>query len=160
MVATWLVAWLLGIAGLAVLAAGWWSIATYRRLARDGAPGPGRVLWKLWATPIARVLRLGGRGQPADLAGRRAWVWWDVRWGPSGQSEAVVRGADGRELRLSLLAPAEMYSQPAGRLVGVTEVRFTAARPPDYTLATVTGILEPADQSSHEHHVRARVCVL
>jgi hypothetical protein len=38
--ATWLIAWLLGVAVLAGLIAGSWSISTYRQLNQDGAPQP------------------------------------------------------------------------------------------------------------------------
>ncbi len=40
MFATWLIAWLLGVAVLAGLIAGSWSISTYRQLNQDGAPQP------------------------------------------------------------------------------------------------------------------------
>ena len=164
MLARWLIAWLIGVIGMAGLVAAVWSLSTYRQLARDGAPEPGKVLRRLWLTPVAWVLRPGGSERGATLTGRRAWVWWDVRWGPSGQSEAIVRGADERHLQLSLVTPVGMYSGSAGGLVGATEVRFTASRLPNYRWGTVSGVLEPVDrplgQSGTTDPPRARVCVL
>ena len=121
MLKAWLIAWLLGIAGLCL-------------------------------TPLAWVLPSAGFGHEAPLVGRQAWVWWDLPWGPSGQSSAVVQGADDGHLRLVLLTPAQMAVGPKGnRLVAVTD-------------GTASGVLEAAGLSS-EHadptqYPRARVCVL
>ena len=164
MFAAWLIASLLGVAGVAGLIVGSWSISTYRQLRRDGAPAPGRILRKLWLTPAMRVLRPGGTGHGTRLAGRRAWVWWNVRWGASGQSEAVVRSADEDVLHLTLVKPVEMYSSSSGRLLAATEVRFAPSAPPNYLWSTAGGVLEPLDsalgQLSESERPQARVCVL
>lgn len=159
-----LAAWLLGLTGMAALVASLWSISTYRQLAREGALHPGRVLGKLWLTPIGRSLRPGETAWGPELTGRPAWVWWSVRWGPAGQSSAVVTAAHPSHLHLSLRTPAQIYAGTPGALSAVTEVRFTASRAANYRWSTASGYLEPFDRasgsSSAHERARARVCVL
>ena len=163
MLRIWLIAWLLGITGVAGLIAGSLSISTYRRLARDGVPAPGEVLRKLWLTPVTWILP-GGPGDVAEVVGRRAWVSWDVRWGPSGQSLAIVQDGDERHLRLLLLTPVKMPSGPRPELVDATDVRFRPSRTPHYSWGTASGVLEPVGLASEgadpQHYPRARVCIL
>lgn len=164
MLRTWLIAWLLGITGVAGVIAGSLSISTYRRLARDGVPAPGEVLRKLWLTPVTWILPPGGPGDGAELVGRRAWVSWDLRWGPSGQSSAIVQDGDERHLRLLLLTPVKMPSGPRAELVDATDVRFWPSRKPNYSWGTASGVLEPVGLASEDvdrqHYPRARVCIL
>ena len=159
-----LAAWLLGLMGMAALVAGLWSISTYRQLARNGALHPGRVLGKLWLTPLGRSLRRRKTVWGSELTGRAAWVWWSVRWGPAGQSSAVITAAHASQLHLSLRNPAQIHSGTPGALSAVTEVRFTASRGANYRWSTATGYLEPFDlasgSSSAHERARARVCVL
>ena len=161
---TWLIAWLLGIAGVAGLLAGSWTISTYRLLVRGGAPAPGKVLRKLMLTPVAWLLPTGGPGHGPGLVGRRAWVSWDLRWGPFGRSSAIVQGCDEHHPRLLLLTPVKMPSGPRTELVDATVVRFTASRQPNYSWGTASGVLEPLGLRSEDVdpqlYPRARVCVV
>ena len=91
MLRAWLIAWLLGIAGMAAFIAASMSLSTYRQLARDGAPAPGRVLGQLCLTPLTWVFASRASGFEAGWVGRKAWVSWDLRRGPSGQSSAIVQ---------------------------------------------------------------------
>ena len=158
---TWLIAWLLGIAALAVVIAASWSLTTYRELKRAGAPRAGHILIKLWFTPVAWLLRLGDRADANP--GALAWVWWDMRWGPSGQTEATVRGTDGTALYLSLAKPVGLYLT-TGELLQVTDVRFIPSNRQSYTWGTPAGVLEPVNlaewQRSPGECPSARLCVL
>jgi hypothetical protein len=157
----WLTAWLIGITAVAALIAVSWSVGTYRELERAGAPRSGRIVTRLWFSPVARLLRLGDRGQTHP--GRRVWVWWHLRWGPSGQTEATIRGADGTALHLSLAKPMG-FSLATGELLQTTDVRFLPFNRHSYTWGTPTGVVEPMDSVAwHEapgECPRARLCVL
>jgi len=161
---TWLTAWLLGIAGVAGLLAGSWTISTYRGLVRDGAPAAGKVLRKLWLTPVTWVLPAGALGDGARLVGRSAWVWWDFRWGPTGRSSAIVQSGDERHLRLLLLTPVRMNFDQTAEMVDATDVRFRPSRKPNYSWGTAGGVLEPVGLASEDvdsqYCPRARVCIL
>jgi len=141
---TWLIAWLIGIAAVAGLIATAWSVATYRELKRAGAPRAGRILTRLWFSPVAWLLRLGDRADANP--GALAWVWWDMRWGPSGQIQATVRGTDGTALHLSLAKPVGLYLA-TGELLQVTDVRFMPSNRHSYTWGTPAGVLESVNSA-------------
>jgi hypothetical protein len=156
----WLTSWLIGIAAVAGAIAVAWSIATYRELKRAGAPGAGRILTRLWLSPVARFLRLG---RVETTPGGLAWVWWDLRWGPSGQTTATIRGTDGTALHLSLAKPIGLYLA-TGELLQVTDVRFKPSDDRGYAWRTVAGVLEPVNSEAWERTAgerpHARLCVL
>ena len=137
---TWLIAWLIGVAAVAGLIAMSWSVATYRELRRAGAPGAGRILTRLWFSPVAWLLRLGDRADAKP--GAPAWVWWDVR---------------------SLARPMELYLA-TGEPLQVTDVRFMPSNHHSYTWGTPTGVLEPVNSATWQRapgeRPNARVCVL
>ena len=91
MLRAWLIEWLLGIAGMAAFIAASMSLSTYRQLARDGAPAPGRVLGQLCLTPLTWVFASRASGFEAGWVGRKAWVSWDLRWGPSGHRRRLFK---------------------------------------------------------------------
>jgi hypothetical protein len=158
---TWLTTWLLGVAAVVSVIAASWSLATYRKLKQEGAPEAGRILRRLWFSPVASLLRIDGRADrsPEGLA----WVWWDVRWGPSGQTKATIQGADGAALHLSLAKPVELYSA-AGELLQVTDMRFVPSKSRSYTWGVPTGVLEPVNSTAWQRAPgdcpTARLCVL
>jgi hypothetical protein len=158
---TWLTAWLIGIAAVAGAIAVAWSVATYRELKREGAPSAGRILTRLWLSPVARLLRSGERVEAKT--GGLTWVWWDLRWGPSGQTTATIRGTDGTALHLSLAKPAELYLA-TGELLQVTDVRFKPSDDVGYAWRTVAGVLEPVNSEAWQRAPgecpHARLCVL
>ena len=107
MLRTWLTAWLLGIAGVAGLLAGSWTISTYRGLVRDGAPAAGKVLRKLWLTPVTWVLRRGRLGMEPD--------WWGEARGSGGISDGGQQGDRRRLFRVGMSATCGFFcSRPSG----------------------------------------------
>ena len=122
------------------------AVVEYRRLKRTGAPRPLYILWQRTGAHI-----LPGRAAKGDLAGRQAWIAWDVRWTTFGESTGRVVASGGHGLLLRLDAPIVLAagdsSAPGVRLESVTFVPWQAEI--GYGRAAVSGRLDPPIAAGH-----------
>lgn len=160
----WLAAWFVGSAAFGVITSAVSLVSTYLSLRRDGATSPARILARLVMAPA--MSRRSGHTLGSPQRGITGWLWWDTRWGASGQSRVTVLANDGHTLHLRLSLPVEFRSNGAGRIV-TTEVRFIPSSPPDYTWGLPPGRLEPLDTAlvagvavAAGEPVTARLCLL
>lgn len=157
---TWLTAWLLGVSAVGVLIVGLSMASTYAALKRAGAPGPGRILRRLWLNPFACLIR-SQEESTSRLVGAQAWVWWDVRWGPSGQTAAVVTGVDGAAVHLRFANPVELCTATDETTEALT-ASFLPAGQPRYDWAVPRGVLAASSEglsTTTDSRTNARICV-
>jgi hypothetical protein len=156
---TWLTAWLLGVAAVAGVIAASWSVATYRELKREGAPGAGRIVTRLWFSPVAWLLRIGDRGGGKSARARLSVVRYALGSTRSNRGE----GPKCRRNRTSSFAGEAHRTLFGDRRTAAGHRRsIHAFEPPRLHVGTPTGVLGPVNSAAWQRAPgkcpKARIC--
>jgi hypothetical protein len=134
----WLAAWAIGTTLFLLPVAAGMVLHERKELKAAGASRPLTIIWSTWRLRIAgRRLEDVGDG----CVGRDAWLDWDFRWGPYGQTMVTV-AAKYSSTELSL------RSEPCISFPGTRQFTFKAIRAtPSFVSGTgaAAGFLIPLD---------------
>jgi hypothetical protein len=147
----WLVVWFGASAALVAALVLINVVAEFRRLRAGRIPRPGFVLWKRFRGAFLDRIRFvkPSRLSVDALSGRRVWLSWDIRWGPSGDGLARVESADPAEERVAILLALNkpMTFFGAGSQAELLDrVRFDPSQrtsPDRYLSGAVHGVFRP-----------------